>query len=101
LLAETYLIFRHATGVNVAAVAAVGNGTRSAFLRSGPVVNPHNDHLFGGAGKDIVVGGTGNDNLFGGRGKDAMYGGHGIDLIHAGSGVDKCRSPKHAPGCEL
>ncbi len=55
------------------------------------------DHLYGGAGKDILSGeagadrlegGLGDDNLFGGADADTLMGGAGADLLDGDAGID-------------
>lgn len=47
------------------------------------------DHVYGGAGNDLLVTGGGNDELNGGTGNDVLIGGFGKDNLIGGAGADK------------
>jgi Ca2+-binding RTX toxin-like protein len=45
-----------------------------------------NDHLYGGAGSDVLMGNGGNDHLYGGTGIDTLLGGQGDDTFYFSPG---------------
>jgi hypothetical protein len=63
------------------------NGVRrSALERLG---DDRDNHLFGGAGNDLIRGRGGDDRLSGAGGHDRLFGDRGNDLLRGGTGDDR------------